>query len=269
VTQNFKKIRLSTLLDLMLEELNLVYSQKDDLVVITTPDDASATMEVRVYDCRDLLAMPVGMPAKPDMIPEIVPGAAHPRDPFAPPGGAIPAPPGDPFGAHPLDPFAQPGRALPGPPAAPPGDPFGAPPGAAPRGEPGRDSFAPPDVLPQAGFGSAAPQPGAAGGFGMASPGGPGGMMGGSYGGGMGGEGRPQRPLSAEDLKAEQLMNIVTTAVEPNSWSDMGGSGTIGQYNGLIVVSQSARTHTKVEKVLDMLRDAAGLQRTKQSRVVK
>jgi general secretion pathway protein D len=97
-----------------------------------------------------------------------------------------------------------------------------------------------------------------------------GGMMGGMAAGGMGsGEGRQQRPLSEQDLKAEQLMNIVTTAVEPDSWSEVGGSGTIGQYNGLLVVSQSARTHAKIEKVLDMLREAGNLPKTKSPRVVR
>lgn len=99
-----------------------------------------------------------------------------------------------------------------------------------------------------------------------------GGMMGGMgmpASGMESGGGRPQRPMSEQDLKAEQLMNIVTTAVEPDSWSEMGGPGTIGQYNGLIVVSQSARTHAKIEKVLDMLREAGGLPKTKNQRVVK
>jgi hypothetical protein len=98
--------------------------------------------------------------------------------------------------------------------------------------------------------------------------GGVGGAGGIDMGGGMG-SGRAQRPLSEQDLKAEQLMDILTTAVDPQGWSEMGGPGTIGQYNGLIVVSQSSRTHTKVEKVLDMLREAAGLPKTKASRVVR
>lgn len=95
------------------------------------------------------------------------------------------------------------------------------------------------------------------------------GMPASGMGGMDSGGGRPQRPMSEQDLKAEQLMNIVTTAVEPDSWSEMGGPGTIGQYNGLIVVSQSARTHAKIEKVLDMLREAGSLPKTKNPRVVK
>lgn len=112
--------------------------------------------------------------------------------------------------------------------------------------------------------------PGMAGGMGGGMQGGMGGSMMGGLGGSVGGEPqRRQRPLTAEELKAEQLMNIVTTAVDPDSWQEMGGIGTIGEYNGLIVVRQTARTHTKVEKVLDMLREAANLPKTKTPRVVR
>ncbi len=96
----------------------------------------------------------------------------------------------------------------------------------------------------------------------------PGGDMMGDMAGGQG-VGRPQRPLSEQDVKAEQLMEILTTAVDPQSWSEQGGPGTIGQYNGLIVVSQSARTHTKVEKVLDMLREAASRAKSPKNPVVR
>jgi general secretion pathway protein D len=75
--------------------------------------------------------------------------------------------------------------------------------------------------------------------------------------------------MTAEERKAEQLIDIITTAVNPDSWQEMGGPGTIGEYNGLVVVSQSARTHSKIEKVLDMLREAANLPKAKGPRVVR
>ena len=88
--------------------------------------------------------------------------------------------------------------------------------------------------------------------------------------GGMGGmAAEPARPRSPEDQKAEELIEIVTTAVDVDTWQEMGGPGTIGQYNGLIVVSQSARTHAKIEKVLDMLREAAGLPKPTKPLVVR
>jgi hypothetical protein len=89
-------------------------------------------------------------------------------------------------------------------------------------------------------------------------------------GGGLGpSEPSSRRPLTEQDQKAEQLMDILVTAVDPASWSDQGGPGTIGQYTGLIVVSQSARTHTKIEKVLDMLREAAGRPQSPRNPVVR
>jgi hypothetical protein len=104
-----------------------------------------------------------------------------------------------------------------------------------------------------------------------------GGFGGGSGGGMMGGPGmvsggmaaEPARPRSPEDQKAEELIEIITTAVDVDTWQEMGGPGTIGQYNGLIVVSQSARTHAKIEKVLDMLREAAGLPKPTKPLVVR
>ncbi len=302
VTLSLKQVRLSTLLDLMLEEKGLVYTEKDDLIVITTEEDSSATMEVRVYDCRDLLAMPAGlpgtgaphgmsMPGMPGMMPGMGPPGADPfgspppgsHDPFGPPRTDSAFPGGPPTGTPAIpDTGAPSGFAPPGAgggvPAAPTAEPRRTPrrseggPGASPDAG-GAPPRVPESVLPQLG--------GLGGGGGGGGFGGAPGMMGGAGMGGMmggmgmpasgmeSGGGRPQRPMSEQDLKAEQLMNIVTTAVEPDSWSEMGGPGTIGQYNGLIVVSQSARTHAKIEKVLDMLREAGGLPKTKNQRVVK
>jgi PadR family transcriptional regulator/HAAS domain-containing protein len=301
ITRSLKNVRLSTLLDVMLEELNLVYSEKDDLIVITTPDDAVATMEVRVYDCRDLLTMPTVGQARPGLMPGLMPGGpptgfpggSEPRrDSSLPgPGPGLGVPGGIPGGARGGVPGPVPdeGRAPGGFPGSAPGTPVG---GRAPGGFPGsRESGAPdvapstpgagvpapgrprPDILPQRGPDSGVgPALGGAipgGGFGPPQGGGAG--LGGfaPAGGGLGGEQRHDRPMTAEELKAEQLMNIITTAVDPNSWADVGGTGTIGEYNGLIVVSQSARTHSKIEKVLDMLREAAGLPKSKTPRVVR
>ena len=282
VTLNLKNVRLSTLFDVMLEDLGLVYTEKDDIVLITTPDDAQATMEVRVYDCRDLLTMPsvtlhkagaMMMPGEGGFggprgmgVPGY--GAAGGDSAFGPPPGSgypargsLPGAP-DAGGGGPIAPPSigspPPSGSIPGP-GAPGG---GQPPPRRPRN----------DILPQVGGampGNPAGQPGAMGGM-MGGPGMIGGSgMGGMAGGGLGGQAQPQRPMTAEELKAEQLLHIITTAVNPDSWQEMGGPGTIGEYNGLVVVSQSARTHSKIEKVLDMLREAADLSRAPGPRVVR
>jgi hypothetical protein len=339
VSVRLKNVRLSTLLDVMLEDLGLVYTEKDDLVVITTPDDAQATMEVRVYDCRDLLTMPtVGLPMAGPMLPGEAPppsgpaprsapqpggpsrdgGALPHRDPFAPVGdssdpgvrgyvglnvdetaphglgvlvlGVSQHGPAESAGLrkgdvitavndkpcknldqlHEILGAATPGAALdftiaPGGGGAELNMTVKV--GAIRSGIKSDDPFAAPgqprtDVLPQMAGGLG-------GGLGGVSPGGPHGAMMGGMGGGLGGPSQPPRPMTAEELKAEQLIRIITTAVNPESWTEMGGPGTIGEYNGLVVVSQSARTHSKIEKVLDMLREAANLPKSGGPRVVR
>jgi hypothetical protein len=64
-------------------------------------------------------------------------------------------------------------------------------------------------------------------------------------------------------------MELITASVDPDSWSDVGGPGSIGEYNGLVVVSQTAKTHDNVEHVLDMLRRAAGLELPAGQKVVR
>jgi hypothetical protein len=281
LTHSFSQIRLKTYLDLLLEELELVYYEKDDLLVITTEEDAASTMEVRVYDCRDLLTMPSAAHSRGKLgagmgMPGMAPGMMMPGgygesygseyggagssgyDPnvggggFTPPGasGAFPGGAGAaaPGGGEESG-FGAPADA--GQPASPgptPGLPGAGGVGSIPR----RTKSA--DVMPQMG--------GFGGGSGGGMMGGPGMVSGGTAA-------EPARPRSPEDQKAEELIEIITTAVDVDTWQEMGGPGTIGQYNGLIVVSQSARTHAKIEKVLDMLREAAGLPKPTKPLVVR
>jgi len=100
----------------------------------------------------------------------------------------------------------------------------------------------------------------------------PGGDSGGS-GSGMGGFGRR---TSEHEYRASQLMTIITTNVDPQTWHAAPGtdpnatsSASVSEYNGLIVVTQTAQTHQKIERVLDMLREAAGLEAPKTGKVVR
>jgi hypothetical protein len=157
VTKSLKGIRLASALNLMLRDLELTYVVRDEVLQITTPEDAASMTEVRVYDCRDLLTMKT---------PEIKLDAAEPE-------GAMP--------------------------------------------------------------------------------------------GGFGSRGRDRS--SEHDRRAQQLISIITTNVFPRSWHgnvvngvEVSASGAISEYNGLIVVSQTAHTHQEIEHVLNMLRQAAGLE---------
>ena len=71
------------------------------------------------------------------------------------------------------------------------------------------------------------------------------------------------------DLRAERLMDIITYNVDVDSWAVVGGPGSISEYNGLIVVTQTAEVHKKVERLFDMLREAAGLEVPKTGKVVR
>lgn len=146
VTKNLKGIRLRTALELMLDDLELAYVEKDGLLLITTPEDADSTLLIQVYNCQDLLAGRAGTAAK--------------------------------------------------------------------EGE-------------------------------------------GNFGG------------SASTSRAESLISLITTNVDSQSWTVTGGPGSISEYNGLIVVTQTAQTHRKVERTLDMLREAAGLEAPRVGKVVR
>jgi hypothetical protein len=119
--------------------------------------------------------------------------------------------------------------------------------------------------IPGGGLGGAMPAGAAAPGLVGGPPG-----MGGGYGGGMGGMGGGEMaPLTESQQRAESLKQLIQTAVKPASWSEVGGIGTISEYNGLIVINHDAKTHKQVENVLRMLREAAGLEPGKAMKAVK
>lgn len=156
VTIQLKELQASTVLKLLLDDLELGYALRDGYILIATKDYLDRQLEVRIYNCRDLLGR----------------------------AGVVPPPSGG-------------------------GGGFG-------------------------GFG-AVERPGGGGGLG---------------GGGMG------MPMVGSP-QASQLMALVQTAVESDAWDALGGSGSIAEFNGMLVVKQSARVHEKVDELLTMLREAA------------
>jgi hypothetical protein len=169
ITKQLHGISLRSVLNLILADLELAYVVRDEVLQITTPSDAQGATEIRIYDCRDILAMPAAIKEKV-----------------------------------------------------------------------------------------------------AAAPAGDGGGMPGSR---MGGWGGPR--VSEHEYRAQQLMTIITTNIDPLTWRTetdspiTSGNGTISEYNGLIVVTQTAQTHNKIERVLDMLREAAGLEAAKTGKVVR
>lgn len=158
VTFNVKGISLKSALRLMLGELRLVYIVEDEVVQITTPEDAGSRLHIRVYDCRELLTMPGtkdGAPkaagnveAVPNGVASTVAGAA---------GGLIPAP--------------------------------------------------------------------------------------------------RRKPVLLDNL-----VQVVTSTVDPDSWDDVGGPGNAVEYKGMLVVLQTSDCHGKVEKLLNLMYSAGNLE---------
>src|SRR5262245_2455956 len=83
VTLSLRGVPLRTVLDLMLDELELTYYIKD-VLIITTPEDAESNLETRVYDCRDLLTMVA--PEVPQSSRPRASGTTTPPPPTATPG---------------------------------------------------------------------------------------------------------------------------------------------------------------------------------------
>jgi hypothetical protein len=255
ITINLKGVRVDMALDLILEQAGegkLEYVERDGILIVSTSDALSGASEVKVYNCRDLLSMasPVQDAA----------GMMGGWGGMMPPGGMMPGSPGGgshgprlPGATEPKVDESEPPRATPpgaGGPKAAPRTKGGPPPAGAAAPE------IPKGIAPQFGGGGGIVigGTGAAGGMGAG-----GGGMGGSGMGGMPGNGGPSPPRTDEEIRAERLMHLITTAVKPDSWQDMGGFGTISEYKGLIVINHNARTHKEVENVLKMLREAAGL----------
>src|SRR5262249_40444560 len=63
ITKDLKGIRLRSALNLILDELDLMYSVKDAVLQTTAPAVPQSTLEIRVYACRALLDWPlIGVP---------------------------------------------------------------------------------------------------------------------------------------------------------------------------------------------------------------
>lgn len=82
-------------------------------------------------------------------------------------------------------------------------------------------------------------------------------------GGGFGGGPRMHifKPTIERDGNYEigDLFNVIMACAEPDSWDDVGGPGSISEFKGLAIVSQTQAGHEKVELLLNQLHAAGGL----------
>src|SRR4029078_6829366 len=77
------------------------------------------------------------------------------------------------------------------------------------------------------------------GGRGSAPIGGPGGMGGGGI------------------ADFDSLIELITTTIDPDSWDDVGGPGSIAEFatNLSLVISQTQEVHDKIDRLLAQLRE--------------
>jgi hypothetical protein len=60
----------------------------------------------------------------------------------------------------------------------------------------------------------------------------------------------------------ESLINVITTTIDPDSWDDVGGPGSIASFDnaGALIIAQTHETHQKIGPLLNSLRKVKGLQ---------
>jgi general secretion pathway protein D len=131
-------------------------------------------------------------------------------------------------------------------------------------------------------YGSLSSGGGGGGGGGGMGGGGGGGMGGGGMGGGMGGGGgggggggqffgefflEEEDELDRDQLadealaRVEALIALIQATVEPESWFDAGGGGTIRLYEGKkLVVFQTRQVHKAIDDLLEQMRKSLGEQ---------
>lgn len=60
----------------------------------------------------------------------------------------------------------------------------------------------------------------------------------------------------------DSLIDCITTTIDPDTWDDVGGPGSIAQFDnaGVLIISQTWDVHPKIGKLLNSLRRVKGLQ---------
>jgi hypothetical protein len=66
--------------------------------------------------------------------------------------------------------------------------------------------------------------------------------------------------LGAADY--ESLIDCIITTIDPDSWDDVGGPGSISHFDnaGILIIAQTPDVHPKIGALLDSLRRVKGLQ---------
>ena len=52
----------------------------------------------------------------------------------------------------------------------------------------------------------------------------------------------------------QHLAHVITSSIEPGSWKDNGGTGTISEVNGVLIIQHSQRIHHRIKQMIEILR---------------
>lgn len=63
--------------------------------------------------------------------------------------------------------------------------------------------------------------------------------------------------------RVEKLLELIVSNVRTDSWDNVGGPGSIQEYEGLFVISTTPEVHEQVEHLLNLLHCAGGLKQPK------
>jgi hypothetical protein len=92
VNYSIEGVSLRSALRMMLRDIGLTYVFRNEVLHVTTPDDAESELVTRVYDCRELLALasPIAADGQRDPSVSLSPSSPPANKGGAPPAGAAP-----------------------------------------------------------------------------------------------------------------------------------------------------------------------------------
>jgi hypothetical protein len=257
MTVSLRGISVRAALGLILRNLSLTWIVRDEVVLITTPEEADNRMETRIYDVSDLVVPPSSYPFQGMYIPEARGGRVGAGGGME--GVSGPGTMSGGMGTVAMGGVASVRKEDNGTGGRMGGGLFAVveplPPGEG--NEPAKPSSPAPQKEPPK-----PATPSGRGGMGGGRSGGMGGMGGGM--GGMGGGlahgsagGPPTSTASQRDF--DSLIDLIKSSVKPTTWDDVGGPGTIAPLDGptgMLVFGQTQDTHQKTEKLLEEIRAA-------------
>lgn len=109
---------------------------------------------------------------------------------------------------------------------------------------------------------------GGGGGFGGGGGGGFGGGGGGFGGGGFGGPpheegaGAPNLGVESAEPSIRQLTKVIQETIATQTWSQLGGPGTLTVYGSRLIICQSGEVHHQIKQLLTEMRESGAVQST-------